>query len=301
MEKLRIGIRKSRVSQLATERLEQQLRSAQPGLSIEVCPYEAAVHFSLEDPEVYIKELEQALMAGEVDVVVHLLKEIPVSLPEEIRLIGVSERITPFDAFVSAEHFLLDELPEGGRVGISHTRQKAQLLLYRFDLEPVEIHGSVDSRLQQMHSLDLDGLLISAESLERVGLQDHANEIITEEIVLPSPGQGCLGFLGRRGEDELDGLLRSVQDQTSRLETVAERSFLGRLGGNPEMAVGAHAACDSHSLIIEGILASEDGSSYIRDAIQGPPEMAEILGAKLAELLLVLGDEELCKLVVDAS
>jgi hydroxymethylbilane synthase len=295
---LRIGIRKSHISQLAAEGIRDQLVAAHSGLEVEILPYESSVHFTSRDPEIYIQELEKALMDEEVDLVVHLLKEIPVHLPAEIRLVGVSERITPFDAFVSEQHFLLDDLPEGATVGVSHLRQKNQLLLYRYDLEPVEIHGSVDSRLQQMRSQSLDGLLISAESLERVGLQSLANEIVSEEYVLPSPGQGCLGFLGRREDADAAELVRVLEDHTSRQEAIAERAFLDRLGGNPEIAIGVHAALDSHSMIVEGVLISADAGSYIRDAIQGPPDVAELLGGKLAELLLALGDEELHKLVI---
>jgi len=301
MDPLRIGIRKSHVSQLAADRICEQLANLRPELEVAVRPYEAAVLYSPEDPEAYIQELEGALMNEEVDLVVHLLKEIPVRLPSAIQLVGVSERITPFDAFVSEKYFLLDELPEGAKVGVSHLRQKNQLQLYRFDLEIVEIHGSVDSRLQQMASQELDGLLISAESLERTGRQDLANEIVSEEFILPSPGQGCLGFLGRRDDTVLAELIEPLVDATSRQEAAAERAFLDRLGGNPEIPLGVHAALDSHSMIVEGVLISEDGSAYIRDAIQGPPGMAEVLGSKLAELLIVLGDEELHKLLGNIS
>ena len=297
MEKLKIGIRKSRVSQLAAENFQSQLAALHPELHTEIVAYDAALHFSRENPESYIIELEEALSSREVDIVLHLLKEIPVRLPGQIRLLGVGERLTPFDAFVSDRHFLLDDLPEGASVGVSHLRQKNQLLLYRFDLKPVEIHGSVDSRLQQMRSMELGGLLISAESLERVGLQDQANEIVNEEILLPSPGQGCLGFLGRRDDERAAALVAPLTDHTSRLETIAERAFLDRLGGNPEIAIGVHAALDSHSMIVEGVLITEDASCFIRDAIQGPPDLAEDLGSKLAELLLVLGHEDLQLLV----
>ena len=300
MEKLRIGIRKSRVSQVAAEEIRDRFAELKPEMSVEILAYGGA-QYSPDDPEAYIKELETALISGEVDVVVHLLKEVPVRLPERIRLIGVSERITPFDAFVSRDYAILDELPAGARVGVSHKRQRAQLLLHRYDLACVEIHGSVDSRLQQMESQRLAGLLISAESLERVGLQEQVAEIISDEIMLPAPGQGCLGFLALLEREELAKVMEPFGDQTSRWEVMAERAFLDRLGGNPEIAIGARAALDSRCMIVEGILASEDAAYYIRDAVQGPPELAATLGAKLAELLLVLGDDRLQILVEPVS
>lgn len=297
MKTLRIGIRKGRVAELAVEKVVADLLEEHPRLGVEVVPYETAVRHSAGDPEAYVEELEEALRRREVDLVVHLLKEIPVRLPEEIQLIGVSERINPFDAFVSRDYQLIEELPREARVGVSHARQRAQLLLHRFDLDIVELHGSVDSRLQQMESQELAGLIVSAESLERLGLQGEAREIVREEILLPAPGQGCLGFLARRGEEAVAELMVPLQDQTSRLETVAERAFLDRLGGNPELPLGVHAACDSYTCIIEGVLATPDSSAFIRDAVQGPREFAELIGTRLAELLLVLGDEELLALV----
>ncbi len=238
-----------------------------------------------------------------MDVVVHLLKEIPVRLPEPIRLVGVTERLTPFDAFVSERYQLIDELPAGARVGYTHARQRAQLLIHLRGqgLAFVRVAGSAESRLQQLASRELDGLVISAESLELVGRQDRASEIIGESVLLPAPGAGCLGFITRREDPEIEDLLRPVEDRTSRLETMAERAFLDRLGGDPELALGARAALDSQSMIVEGMLSNADGSVFIRDAIQGPAARAGELGAKLAELLLALGDEELHTLVAGAS
>jgi hydroxymethylbilane synthase len=188
-------------------------------------------------------------------------------------------------------------------VGYTHPRQRAQLLIHLrpLGLELVRLTGSAESRLQQMASRGLDGLIISAESLELVGSQDRACEIIGESVLLPAPGAGCLGFLTRREDPEIEELLEAVEDRTSRLETMAERAFLDRLGGDPELALGARAALDSHSMIVEGIFSNADGSVFIRDAIQGPATAAGELGAKLAELLLALGDEELHRLVAGAS
>ncbi|MCP3860746.1 MAG: hypothetical protein GY704_13935, partial [Phycisphaeraceae bacterium] len=222
----------------AAENIRAQLLEHHKDLEVEIVPIETAVHFSPDDPEAAIRELEEALISGEVDVVLHLLREIPVAMPEKIQLIGVSERTTPFDAFVSERFALLDELPDGARVGYSHQRQQSQLLLYRPDFKLVEVHGSVDGRVERMNEHRLAALIVGAENLEHVGRQELANEIISGDIMLPAPGQGCLGFLVRREDHELGRLFEPVGDQTSRFETIAERAFLGHLGGNPEIAVG---------------------------------------------------------------
>lgn len=301
MSSLRIGINDTRVSRLAAERIRDQLAQAHAGLDIELVGYEGEASYAPKDPEAKIRALQGPLADGSVDLVIHQLKEIPVRLPREIRLVGVTERLTPFDAFLSERWALIDEIPAGGRLGYSHPRQKAQLMIPHFDLELVELHGSVDSRLQQMASRELDGLVISAEDLELVGMQDRIREVLSEALILPGPGAGCLGFLTRRADDEIEELLKPVEDSTSRLETMAERAFLDQLGGNPELSVGVRAAMDSQSMIVEGFLGTLDGSVYIRDAIQGPSEVAKVIGANLARLLLALGDEELHGLVAEAS
>jgi len=294
MDHLRIGINNSRVSRLAAERIRTQLASAHEGLHIELEAFETGAA-KAGDPEAHIRALEGPLAKGKVDVVVHLLKEIPVRLPAPIRLVGVTERLTPFDAFVSDRYQLIDELPAGARLGFSHLRQRAQLLIHLSGqgVELVRVSGTAETRLQQLGGKSLDGLVISAESLELVGSQERASEIIGESVLLPAPGAGCLGFISRREDPEIEELLRPVEDRTSRLETMAERAFLDRLGGDPELAIGVRAALDSHSMIVEGFLGTPDGTVFIRDAIQGPAAKAGDLGTKLAELLLALGDEEL--------
>lgn len=295
MDHLRIGINNSRVSRFAAERLREQLASAHDGLHIELEAFEPGAAPKSGDPEAHIRALEGPLAKGKVDVVVHLLKEIPVRLPAPIRLVGVTERLTPFDAFVSERYQLIDELPAGARLGFSHLRQRAQLLIHLSGqgVELVRLSGTAETRLQQLSGKSLDGLVISAESLELVGSQERASEIIGESVLLPAPGAGCLGFITRREDPEIEELLRPVEDRTSRLETMAERAFLDRLGGDPELAIGVRAALDSHSMIVEGFLGNPDGTVFIRDAIQGPAAKAGDLGTKLAELLLALGDEEL--------
>jgi hydroxymethylbilane synthase len=281
--------------------MRDQLQARHEGLQVELVAVETSVRYSPKDPERGILGLEKALRAGKVDLVCHPLKEIPVLLPEDLRLVAVPERGNPFDAFVSRNSQLLDELPPGSRVGVSHPRQKVQLKLYRYDLEPMEIHGSVDSRLQQIESHELAGVIISAESLELLGLQERVSEILAPEAMLPAAGQGCIGFLARRDDEASARLARALEDHTTRLEAAAERAFLHRLGANPEIPLGVRASADSVSMIIEGFLGTPDGGASIRDALQGPPVKAEILGAKLGELLLALGPEELYLLVAGQS
>jgi len=298
MGKLRIGIRKTRIMQLAAEDLLERIGGEFPDLKAEIIPIEAEIPLNPEDPEEHIRELENALLEKQADLALHLLMEIPVALPERIELKAVTERRTPYDAFVSGGDFIfLDELPEGASLGVSHARQREQLGLFRPDLRFVNLRGSVDSRLQQMESRKLAGVIIGAASLERLELQDRVSEMIMGDILLPAPGQGCLGLLGLRASKKWDDPLEFLSDATSRLETTAERAFMARLTDSHEAPLAALAAVDSAEIIIEGFLADPDSGRSVRDMVRGPSQFAEELGSKLAlELSLRMGEDGLAML-----
>ena len=149
-------------------------------------------------------------------------------------------------------------------------------------------------RPQQMESQNLAGLILSAASLERLGLQDMVSEMIMGDILLPGPGQGCLGFLGLRDDGRWDKVLGFLEDRTARAETTAERAFLARLGDDQGLPLAALAAMDSESIRMDGYLGASDGINSIRDSVQGDSRFAEELGSKLAiELSLRLGGEGL--------
>lgn len=303
MGKLLIGIRKTRILQLAAVDLLKRIGEGFPNLDAEIIPIEAEPSASSEDSEEHIRELENALLEKQVDLVLHLLKEIPIALPERIELKAVTERMTPFDAFVSGgDHVFLDELPERASLGISHARQREQLSLFRPDLQFVMVRGSVDSRLQQMESRKLAGIILSAASLERLGLQDRVSEMIMGNILLPGPGQGCLGVLGLRASKKWDDLLGFLGDATSRLETTAERAFMARLTDSPAAPLAVLAAMDSAEIIVEGFLADSESGRSVRDSVRGPSRFAEELGNKLAlELSLRMGEDGLAALQGDES
>ncbi len=284
--------------QLAAEGIAAQIAEGFPDIQTEILPIEAEISPKPDDPEENIRELEDALLKKRVDLAVHLLKEIPVALPERIELKGVTERMTPFDALVSnCDCPFLDELPEAASVGVSHVRQSEQLGLFRPDLRFVELHGSVDSRLQQMESRDLAGIILSAASLERLDLQNRVTEMIMGDILLPGPGQGCLGILGLRSSRKWNKIIETLVDATSRLETTAERAFLSQLADNPEVPLAVLAAVDSSEIIVEGFLADPESHRSVRDMVRGPSQFAEELGIKLAiELSLRLGEDGLVAL-----
>jgi len=293
MGKLKLGIVKTRIMQLAAEDLAARIGEISPEIDVQILPVDSASGSG--KAEANIRELESALLDKRVDLGLHLLKELPVALPERVVLKAVTERRTPFDAFVTGgDYSFFDELPEGARVGVSHVRQREQLGLFRPDLNFVEIKGSVDSRLQQMESRKLAGLIIGAASLERLGLQDRVTEMITGDILLPGPGQGCLGILGLRAARKWNDLLDALGDGTSRLETTAERAFLAHLADHPEVPLAVMAAVDSAEIIVEGFLVDCDSHRSVRDSVRGPSRFAEELGVKLAiELSLRLGEDGL--------
>ena len=303
MGKLRIGIRKTRLMQLAAEQMAEQIAQEFPDIKPEILAIEAEIKGKSEDPEENIRDLENALLDKQVDLILHLLKEIPVALPEKIELKAVTERMTPFDALVSnCDCPFLDELPDTASLGVSHVRQSEQLGLFRPDLRFVELKGSVDSRLQQMESRNLAGIILSAASLERLDLQSRVTEMIMGDILLPGPGQGCLGILALRSSRKWNAILEFLGDATSRLETTAERAFLSQLADNPDAPLAVLAAVDSTEIIIEAFLANPETHRSVRESVRGPSQFAEELGLKLAiELSLRLGEGGLLSVDTDES
>src|SRR4029078_13518363 len=149
---------------------------------------------------IYTEELDDALLENRSASAVHSLKDVPTELPEGLVLGAIGHRATPFDVLVAKDGMMLDELPEGAKVGTSSLRRKAQLYLYRDDLDVVDVRGNVETRLKKLDAGKLDALVLAAAGLERLGLQDRVSEILTQDVMIPAPGQGILAVAIRVGD-----------------------------------------------------------------------------------------------------
>jgi hydroxymethylbilane synthase len=241
----------------------------------------------------FIKEIEEELFRGQVDLAVHSLKDMPAEVPAGLRLGAVPPREDWRDAFISSRYANLAEIPPGGRVGTGSLRRRVQLLHRRPDLEVVPLRGNVDTRLKKMESLGLDGLILAAAGLNRLGLAHIYRGCVPESDMLPAVGQGALGLEVRTGDQDLLELLAFLDDSPTRLAVTAERAFLARLEGGCVVPVAALGRVAGDSLHLEAMISDLEGRRLLREGRTGPVTAAAELGTRLAESLLAQGGGEI--------
>jgi hydroxymethylbilane synthase len=236
----------------------------------------------------FVKEIEEALLAGGIDLAVHSAKDVPSELPDGLALVGVPKRGDPRDAICGAS--ALSELPPGAALGTSSLRRRSQLLALRPDLEVRELRGNVDSRLRRLAEGDYTALVLAQAGLDRLGRADEGTPLA--ELV-PAPGQGCLALEAREGDREVAAAAATVTDRTALACLTAERALVAGLEASCRTPVGAHAELENGALRLTAFAGLPDGSRWIRDSHDGGPEDPAALGQAVAERMLAVGAREL--------
>jgi hydroxymethylbilane synthase len=297
---MRLGVLEGRLGEQQAREILKRLQRKSKGTPWEVCtrgvksPRRAkGARFSLVPVrEFYSEHLHEALMSGDVDVAVHRLKDLPPDEPEGTQLAAVLERKTPLDVYVDREQRILEDLPEGARIGVSSLRRRAQLKNYRSDLEIDYVLGQIEDRLTFLEDGRLDGLVLAAAGMEWLELQDRVSEVFTIEVCIPAPGQGALGLVVRKGDTEAVDAVRGLNDTLCEKEIRAERALLKTLGAWPGAPVGALARVKGDILSLEAVIASPDGRHLLRKGAEGPPEDPKWVGDHLGrQMLKELGQE----------
>src|SRR5580693_6056067 len=237
---------------------------------------------------VFVTGLRARLLAGEVDLAVHSLKDLPVGPADGIVLAAVPERDDPFDALAARDGAKLADLPSGARIGTGSPRRAAQLLMLRRDLEPVPVRGNANTRLAKVASGDLDAVVLAYAGLARIDRLDAVTQVFGPEEMLPAPGQGALAVECRAGREDLASLLACVDDPVSRAATTAERSLLAALQAGCLAPIGAYAA-GTDVVRLDGVVVAADGGTSLRASAGGPAAEAERLGRQVAADLLRRG------------
>lgn len=244
------------------------------------------------DKERFVRGVEQALIAGEVDLGVHSAKDLPGQRPDELRLAGVAAREDPLDAYVGQASSLAD-LPPGARVGTSSLRRRSQLLALRDDLEIIELRGNVDTRLKKLAEGEYDGVVLAAAGLRRLGREGEiAFEFDLDEMT-PSPGQGSLAIEARRDDPDAAGQAARISDHDALVELTAERAAVVVLGVSCQTPVGVCARLEGGELTMRGFAGLPDGSEWVRDRVTGDGEQPVALAQALVERMVVAGAREI--------
>ncbi|MGP8049059.1 MAG: hydroxymethylbilane synthase [Desulfobaccales bacterium] len=298
--KIRLGTRGSALAQAQARWVQEQLTARHPHCRVELVVIKTTGDTLHDVPlaqvggkGLFIKEIEEALLSGQVDLAVHSLKDLPAQVPAGLMLGAVPAREDHRDAFISKRYPNLEAIPAGGRIGTGSLRRRAQILHLRPDLEIVPLRGNVDTRLKKMESLGLDALILAAAGLNRLGLGQVYRGLLPETEMLPAVGQGALGLEVRADDRRLQELLAFLDHPPSRVAVTGERAFLARLEGGCLVPVAALGRETGGSLTLEGLISDLEGRRYLRDRVSGPEDQAWSLGTALADRLLSRGGREI--------
>ncbi len=228
----------------------------------------------------FIKEIEDALSRGEIDLAVHSMKDLPTELIGGCAISAVLTREDPSDTFLSHKHLRLIDVPHGGRVGTSSMRRKAQLLAFRKDLEIVPLRGNVDTRVRKLTEQDLDGIILARAGVIRMGLQSHIKEILDVKVMVPPGGQGAIGIETRAGDDAA-ALVRPLNDRVTAREVQLERMFQTSIGGGCSVPLGVNARIAAGGVTIHAVFGTEDGRIVFKRTAAAPEDQAEDLVKEL--------------------
>jgi len=241
----------------------------------------------------FLKEIEEAMLAGEVDLAVHSLKDVPTALPEGLRLCAVLERADPRDAVLSRAGIGLKKLPAGARVGTTSLRRRAQVAALRPDLVLQDLRGNVDTRIRKLGEGACDAILLAVAGLERLGRRHEAAEILEPDLFLPAPGQGAIALEVRASDAAVAALVAPLDHAETARAVAAERALLMGLHGGCNVPLGAYAVEEDGAVRLTAFVARPDGSGLLRgQARDADPVRA---GAALAEQLLARGAAELMR------
>jgi hydroxymethylbilane synthase len=238
------------------------------------------------DKERWVREIDAALLRGDVDLAVHSAKDVPARLADGIVIAAVPERADPYDALCGAAS--LNDLADGARVGTSSLRRAAQLRALRDDLDIRELRGNVDTRLGRLHAGDYDAIVLARAGLDRLGRGAEATGVLREMI--PAAGQGSLAVTVRDGDGAARTAVERVSDAATLRCLTAERALVRALEADCHTPVGAHAVLDDGGLVLRAFVGAPDGAMWVRDELSG--DDPEELGADLAERLLAAGADE---------
>jgi hydroxymethylbilane synthase len=297
---IRVGTRGSLLARAQATWVVDRLRELVPGREIDLIEIKTsgdrAASARLREiggEGVFTKELQQALVAGEIDVAVHSLKDLPTTADPSLVLAAIPARAPAFDVLVAPQYGDWRRLPTGGRIGTSSPRRRGQLLRLRSDLVIEEIRGNVPTRLRKIEELGLSGIVLAHAGLHRLGMESQITYRFTSDEMLPAPGQGALGIECRFDHRELIELLQSMDDANTRAATTAERAVLNELRGGCHLPLGAFATVADNQLGLRAGVFCSDGSRIVADSIAGSAANAESLGRRLAEKLLAAGAQDL--------
>ncbi len=297
---LRIATRSSALALWQAEFIKSELERLHDNVEVELVKIKTQGDKILDVPlakiggkGLFVKELEEAMLAGSADLAVHSMKDVPMEFPEGLGLVAICEREDPTDAFVSNDYENVDALPHGAIVGTASLRREAQLRAYRPDLEIRTLRGNVNTRLAKLDAGDYNAIVLASSGLKRLGFHDRIRYCLPDSVSLPAVGQGALGIECRLDDAELISMLKPLDHRDSSDRVKAERALNRRLQGGCQVPIAAYALLeDDDTLWLRGLVGAVDGTQVFRVEGRAPRSEGERLGRELAEDLLALGADK---------
>jgi hydroxymethylbilane synthase len=300
MPQVRIATRQSALALWQAEHVATRLRRSHAGLDVELVPMTTRGDRVLDRPlaeiggkGLFLKELEVALAAGEADIAVHSLKDVPMQLEPGFLIGAVLTRADAADAFVSTRFAGIDELPVNARVGTSSLRRQAQLRARRPDLELLDLRGNVNTRLAKLDAGDYDAIVLACAGLERLGLGARIRARLAAPDWLPAIAQGAIAIEVREGDDAITQRVAVLEDATTRRCVRAERALGFALGGNCTLPVAGYCVADGDRLELAGLVGDAATGRIVRAKASGPADDPDALGRLVADRLVEHGASDI--------
>ena len=295
-----LGTRASKLALQQSEWFQAQIQAIAPDITVTLTRIQTSGDKIVDVPlakiggkGLFVKEIEEALLSGDIDFAVHSMKDVPTQLPDGLEILCVPPREDSRDALISRTGCRFQELPVRARVGSSSLRRQSQFLHARPDLRIEMLRGNLDTRLKKLKEGQFDAIILAAAGLRRLGWTEEITEYLDPQLCLPAIGQGALGIEGRSNDQFVRSILSRLTHPPTQVAVTAERALLHRLEGGCQVPIAAYATLTNDQVYLEGLVASVDGKTVIRDAVQGTRAEAQVLGTRLAERLLARGADKI--------
>lgn len=297
---VKIATRKSPLAMWQAEFVRDALLELHPQLQVELVKMSTQGDKILDVPlakiggkGLFVKELEQGMLAGDADIAVHSMKDVPMAFPEGLHLPVICQREDPRDAFVSNNYASVDDLPQGARVGTSSLRRECQLRSARPDLQILTLRGNVNTRLAKLDAGEYDAIILASAGLKRLKMDARIRCCLSPEQSLPAVGQGAVGIETRIDDAEINALIAPLLCPETWIVVSAERAMNKRLAGGCQVPIAGYALLEDGNIWMRGLVGRPDGSLMLRAEVTGKAEEAESLGIALAEDLLSQGADQI--------
>ena len=301
MKKLiKIGTRASKLAQWQANWVRSALIKAYPHQNIDLVTIKTKGDKILDVPlakvggkGLFVKEIEQALLDGHIDIAVHSMKDMPAEIPAGLCVGAIPTREDPADVLISKNGLQFSELKQGAVIGTSSLRRGAQIRHKRPDIIIVPLRGNVETRLKKLQTENLDAIVLAAAGVKRLNLEQRITEYLNSDLMLPAVGQGALSIEIRQDDPDIQPMIKTLDDPHTHAIVTGERAFLSHLGGSCQVPIAGHGEINRKTFKLTGLIADLDGSRILKATLSGPTDSATTVGISLAQQLLGQGADKI--------